>query len=88
MSFLAYKHKNGKIFYCFSGEESRIPNYNVNDFDILPPNPITIQSTIMIMTDQPTLDCIVTAHELNEKLTRDEAYERETKRYLEYKKNL
>jgi len=86
MSFIAYRHTSGKVFYCFQGDESRIPNYNNVDFKKLPPNPIVIQSTSVIMTEAPLLDCMVTVHELNELLTEEAAYERETKQYNEMSK--
>jgi len=86
MAFLAYKNKNGEVFYCFPGDENRIPGYNQNTFTKMPPNPIVVHSTMMIMTDIPTLDCIETAHELNELLTMEAAYERETKKYNEFRK--
>lgn len=86
MAFTAYINNKGQVFYCFEGEEHRIPNYKPSNFKKLPPNPILVQATIMFMHELPMLDCIETAHELNEKLTMDAAYERETKAYQELRK--
>ena len=88
MALIAYKNKKNKIFYCFPGEENRIPGYNEKDFQRLPPNPVVVQSSLYVMSDQPALDCLYTAHELNDKLSQDAAYERETKTYLEHRKNM
>lgn len=95
MPLVAYRRKSdGKIFHCFENEAwDRLPYLDTGltwgeeevdaQFDKLPPNPVTINSTRTFMSEHPQLDSFSTIYELDKQLTLEAEQEREDKAYQE-----
>ena len=87
MALCAYKRIDGKVFYCFEGEEDRLPPIDAihcvfeNFYEKLPPNPNVVQSTTTFMTEDPQLDSLETIYELDRILNIEAEEEREAQTF-------
>jgi hypothetical protein len=88
MPLCAYQHKKTlKIEYFFAGEEPWIQHY-IGEYILLPPNPVTVPSTVSYMTEDPYLDSMPSLHDLDQVLTMEAAQDREDKQYQECIRNI